>query len=84
MMQPLSNLPYLLHKIIYPLLNHHPPLPPLTHSAYGMKIGYERTNSRNNQVKPGFYLTVRQIERPESENDTLRFRPSYFAGYYRF
>ena len=43
-----------------------------------MKIGYERTK-RNGQVKPGFYLTIRQIERPESENDILRFRPSFFA-----
>ena len=48
-------------------------------SAYGFKIIYERSK-RNGQVKPGFYLTLRQIERPESDSDLLRFRPSFVGN----
>ena len=44
--------------------------------AYGFKISYER-NKKNGAVKPGFYTTIRQIERPGSANDLLKFKPSF-------
>ena len=44
--------------------------------AYGFKIGYEKTK-RNGTVKPGFYTTIRQIERPGSPTDLLKFKPSF-------